>query len=451
MICLVKNSLFLLLLFGLGAFSLGSDLHVKFVGEFTDSEIANLRHADSTERETLENAIITRLENEGFPGARIVEKKNNDTLFVVLDRGDGFVFGKPRNAILGKTSPDVFARLTRLNMGDPFVRNDIVRSERMLERSGYFAKVKNVELYREQNRNRIVPLFYMQDASFSYAEGIVSYTSEDNEWAGTLDVNLRNLAGTARDLQMQGATGELDRYVSLKYKEPWLLNSDWNGLVRGSLEDDSLKARAILEMGLERPVGFEWDFAILGGIGNDCWSSAIEASYHSEDSFILPRHGTSMESSVRFKRYRDSSQYTVALQNSIEHYVPIWGSFVSRTAFAGGYLYPTNNDFDVNDLFSLGGVNSWKGYRPDFLKTRAYGNAEFAIRFQGIERTAFEAFYEPGLYRGRYPEHGWLAVHQYGLGIVQFRDSFSVSVFYALRPGVSPEEGLLHLGVKTLF
>lgn len=436
-----------LLLFAISSFA----TTLVAVGDFTDKEKLQLLAADSLERASVEKRIVARFENSGFPAAKIVESVSGDTLYVTLERGEGFVFGTPRNAVAGKTSPEVFAKLSNLEIGGEFRLYDLKRSEKKMERSGYFVQIKEPELYRENGRNRLVPLFYMQDASFSYAEGLVSYSSEDNEWVGELDVNLVNLAGTARDLQIKGTTGDVDREISLAYKEPWLLGSAWNGLVRGSLQDDSSYTDAHLELGVERPINFEWTFAFLGGTGNHYWSTAFEISYENLDAFILPRAGTSMASSILFKRSRDSSQYTLVLEGSLEHFVPVYGNFICRSGVAGGYLYPTNADFAANDLFSLGGVHSWKGFRPEFLKTRAYGNAEFALRYQGLARTAFEAFYEPGLYRGRYPEHGWIAEHQYGLGIVQYRDSFSVSIYYALRPGVSLEEGLLHLGVKTLF
>lgn len=447
-ICWLNRAILLLLLFVIASWS---EQKIVVLGDFNETEKMELQQADSLERTSVEFRAVKRFENSGFPAARVFEKLSGDSLFITLDKGEGYVFGESKNAVAGKTRENVFSRLTGLKFGNPVALNDVVRSTRRLERSGYYIKLKDTELYREQGRNRLVPLFYMQDASLSYAEGIVSYSSEDDEWVGSVDINLKNLAGTARDLQMNGMTGDGDRYVSLMYKEPWILDSEWNGLVRGKLQNDSAKTDALIEIGVGRSIGFEWDFALLGGTGIDYWKTTLEASYHDEDSFILPRHGSALQMSLSFKRLRDSSQYTVAYEGLLEHYVPIVRNFISRTVFSGGYLYPTSRQVSVDDLFCIGGVNHWKGYRPNSLKTRAYGNAEFAVRYQGIERTALEVFYEPGLYRGRSPERGWQENQQYGLGIVQYRDSFSVSVYYALRPGVSLEQGLLHLGVKTLF
>lgn len=446
----LRGAILAVFFFAMNAFALpGSSIIVE--GDFSDAEKEELLHADSVDRISIENRIVARLENTGYPAAQIVEESLKDTLKITLRKGDGYVFGMPRNGVKTKSSKEVFAKLTGIKSGAPFQRDYLVRATKKMERTGYFVQLKDPEIYRDQNRNKLVPLFYMQDASLSYAEGIVSYSSEDDSWVGSIDVSLKNLLGTARDLQLQGSTGDGEHYVDLRYKEPWLLQSEWNGLVRGSLKDDSTYTDAHLQLGVERAVNFEWTFALLGGIGGDYWSSTIELGYQDLDSYILPRHGRSFETSLNFKRSRDSSQYILAYEAVGENYVPVYGNIIARTAFAGGYLYPTNKTFENRDLFSLGGVRSWKGFRPDFLKTRAYGNAEFAIRYQGLERTAFEAFYEPGLYHGSRPLHGWIAEHQYGLGVVQYRDSFSVSIYYALRPGLSAGEGLLHLGVKTLF
>jgi hypothetical protein len=92
-----------------------------------------------------------------------------------------------------------------------------------------------------------------------------------------------------------------------------------------------------------------------------------------------------------------------------------------------------------------------EGFRKDFIKTRSYGNTEVALRFQGLWQTAFEVFYQPGVYREMFPYHGWKTHHQYGLGIIQYRSSFAVSLYYALRPELDFEEGFLHLGIKALF
>lgn len=425
-----------------------------FEGDFLPREIDGILEAGGDEAlldEACRN-VQKRFENSGFPGAVVERSCRGDTLVFTLNRGEGYVFAAARNAGQGKTRDDVFAKLSGLEPGSPVILEDLDRASAKLERTGYFVQIKPPELYREVGRNRLVPLFHMQEATNSYAEGVVSYSSEDNAWVGTVDVSLKNIAGTARDLELNGVTGDEARSVSFSYREPWLFGSSWNGLVRAYVEDDTSYTDALLELGLERPIAFEWTLSLLGGIGNDEWTMALEVEYENQDSYVLPRKGSRFEGAVTLERKREShADWFLTLEGKYERWTPLIGNFILRSAASGGTMLPTFADFDAEDYFKLGGANSWKGFRPSFLRTRAYGDAELALRFQGLPKTAFEAFYQPGLYRELPPNHGWTAEHQYGLGIIQYRSSFAISLYYALRPSLSMEEGFLHFSVKALF
>lgn len=116
-----------------------------------------------------------------------------------------------------------------------------------------------------------------------------------------------------------------------------------------------------------------------------------------------------------------------------------------------GTLLPSRENNALEDLFALGGVSSFKGYRNSFFRSRAYGFSECMLEWQAISSTAFQAFYQPGIYRARSPEHGWKKVYSYGLGISQYRERWNISIYYARNSNASFLEGLLHLNVKTVF
>ena len=425
-----------------------------FEGEFLPREIDAILEAVGDEA-LLDEAcanVQSRFENSGFPGAVVERSCKGDTVLFTLDRGEGYVFGAARNAGKGKTRDEVFARLSGIEPGSPVILQDLDRASAKLERTGYFIQTKKPELYREASRNRLIPLFHMQEATNSYAEGVVSYSSEDNAWVGSIDVSLKNLAGTARDLELNGVTGDEARSVSFSYREPWLFGSSWNGLARAYVEDDTSYTDALLELGLERPISFEWTLSLLGGIGNDEWTMAFEVEYENQDSYVLPRKGSRFEGTATMERKREAhADWFLKFEGKYERWTPLFGNWLVRSAASGGTMLPTFADFESEDYFKLGGADSWKGFRPSFLRTRAYGDVELALRFQGLPKTAFEAFYQPGLYRELPPSHGWTAEHQYGLGIVQYRSSFAISIYYALRPSLSMEEGFLHFSVKALF
>lgn len=68
-----------------------------------------------------------------------------------------------------------------------------------------------------------------------------------------------------------------------------------------------------------------------------------------------------------------------------------------------------------------------------------------------MENLALHGFLEPGLHRAEAPAHGWSDTYSYGLGISQYRASWSFSLFYALHRGAGALDGLLHFGIKALF
>lgn len=397
--------------------------------------------------------VIEWHENHGFPAAKIKsEVLENGTIKVSLERGDAWVWASPENKGKTKTKKNIWSKMTGIEEGEPFSLNQIEKAETQLMRLGYFEKEQETQIYKERRRNRLVPVFYMKDRPINHLEGFLSYSSEDKEYTGSIEIALLNMIGTARDLYLEGETGLWGRSLSLKYKEPWLFSTAWNGLIRGMIDEDSLTQKALLELGVSRRIGAELDFAILGGIGNDEWRTALEVNYLTLDRFILPRSGISFDASMTVIQKRDSSENAlVAITASGYYLIPIFRTGVARFSFGTGTLLPSRENNALEDLFALGGVSSFKGYRNSFFRSRAYGFSECMLEWQAISSTAFQAFYQPGIYRARSPEHGWKKLYSYGLGISQYRERWNISIYYAMNSNASFLEGLLHLNVKTLF
>lgn len=399
--------------------------------------------------------LIDELAENGFPFASIsqhIDSAGNAT--VKLSRGSAWVWAEAENAENSKSQKRTFAKLSGLESGSPVRLSDLERAKRKLVNSGYFESVEEPRLYRDSVRNRMIPVFFMRDLSINSFEGLLSYASgEDGGWAGNLNLALYNMRGTGRDLTVFGETGDWERSVSAAYKEPWLLGTDWNGIIRGTFEEDSTYRDALLEAGVSRSVGFYFEFAILGGIGDDCWTYTLETNFKNEDRIVLPRHGMSFSGTFRVIKDRtDSSHsFTTDLHANGRIYTPLSQTFVLQSSFFVGTLLPTDRNFDRSELFSLGGMDNLKGYRPGFFRTRAYGISEMDLQWRAIEKTAFHGFFEPALYRAQAPDHGWANSFSYGLGISQYRGYWSFSLFYALHQGAEPLDGLLHFGVKALF
>ena len=410
----------------------------------------------------------------GMPAGELRER---NVLEIEIQRGAGYVWAPPENLDSSGTKREVFAKLSGIEAGEAVSLTDLERSERRLSRIGYYNRTAPTRLFRDPARNRIVPVFSMRKANVSEAEGVLTYSSEDNVWEGKLDVNLYNIAGTARDLQLEGFTGENTRHLSGSYKEPWILGTAWNVVVRGNFDEETLDAPAggmngdtadaadtsgatqetverviVGEAGITRDIGFDFSIGVFFGISEDDKHTSFEMSYVSLDRFVLPRSGWRMDASATWKMARpDSLDNYLAAKANVMAYYPLYGNFIARFDGMAGGIFPSGATLRRTDLFALGGPGDFKGMQYRMLRSRAYGLSEFALLWQDGYDLSIEAFYQPGLYRRLAPGHGWAREQGYGIGFTQYRSNWSVNLYYALRNGCDYLDGIIGFGVKTLF
>lgn len=429
---------------------------VEWVGEHSEFEELSMNDVVGAPCGSWHGAkqkLLRYYEDRGFVGAKLdVAVDSAGVMRCKFERGSAWVWARPENLDSGATDAEVFAQLTGLEIGEKVSLSDLERSERKLSRLGYYEKTADVRLFRDPVRNRIIPAYSMRAAPISAAEGFLTYSSDENVWEGKINLELFNILGTGRDLQMEGYSQSDSRRLEGSYRERFIFGTAWDVLVRGFFEDDSLSRDSRLELGVSRNVGFNFDVAVFVGIGNDEKSSSFELSYVSFDRSVLPRSGTSFDLSLAWMMDRpDSLDSYLRLESSFVHYLPLWKNFIVRYSAAAGALLPSGGSFAREDLFSLGGINSFKGMMYGFMRTRAYGFSQAAILWQDGYDLSIELFYQPGIYRRMKPFHGWAREHDYGIGFTQYRKAWSFSIYYALRNGCDYLDGVLGFGVKTLF
>lgn len=419
--------------------------------------------------------LVSYYENNGFVAVEMEGSVDESgTLTVEVKRGLGWVWAAPENLDSSGTKPDVFRRLSGIVEGASVSLVDLERSERKLSRVGYFEQTAPTRLFRDPVRNRIIPAYSMRKANVSEAEGVLTYSSEDNVWEGQIDVNLYNIAGTARDLMLEGFTGEDTRHIKGYYKEPWIFGTAWNVVVRGSFDEETfyedpivcdsddkdceesdgeiLERLVVGEVGVTREIGFDFTVGVFFGASEDDKHSTFEMSYVSLDRFVLPRRGWRLEGSLTWKMDRpDSLDNYLGATARAAAYFPVYGNFIARYTGVAGGVFPTDAGLMRTDLFALGGLDDFKGMQYHALRSRAYGLSELAVMWQDGYDLSIELFYQPGLYRRLLPGHGWAREQDYGIGFTQYRKNWSVNLYYALRNGCDYLEGILGFGVKTLF
>jgi hypothetical protein len=77
-------------------------------------------------------------------------------------------------------------------------------------------------------------------------EGFLSYSSEEKEYTGSIEIALFEYERNGERPLSLKETGLWGENLSLKYKEPWLFSTAWNGLIRGMIDEDSLTQKTLL-------------------------------------------------------------------------------------------------------------------------------------------------------------------------------------------------------------
>lgn len=385
--------------------------------------------------------------DSGFPAAQI----KCDTLGITLQRGDAWVWASARQVPLGKTDTLVFARLSGLQTGTPVALKDLQRAQRRLARTGYYSSEGEPQLYRIAKRNRLVPVFSLQDQAANQLEALLGYGGEEG-WNGQVMLTLRNIAGTARDLDFQGSRADQQSEGALSYKEPDVLGTGWNLRLQGSVSDiDSVRERSFGVEG-SRAIGFEWEYAIGGGAGSRDWRSWLALRYDGRDRLPLPREGTTLTGQLSWygPRGEDTVAQRVAGTLSASR---LWSLPAQAGIRFGGQAYGMlpSEDYAPAYLYAIGGRDDFRALRPRSIRTRAYGISEVDLQWLGIAQSAAHLFFQPGVYRDRSPGHGWQRVWGYGVGFEQARGSVAVSLYYTLYQEIGLDEGLLNLSVKSYF
>lgn len=429
---------------------------VQWVGEreaYEESQVNSLVGKSCESWPLTRDRIVSYYENEGFLSAKLSgELDSAGVLTVRFDRGFAWVWASPENLDSSGSKPEVFRRQTGIVVGNLVSPQDLERSDMKLARLGYYNRTAPVQMFRDPVRNRIIPVYHMQAAAVSEAYALLTYSSETDVWEGEVNVALYNILGTARDLQVEGYTGDEARRLEGSYKEPWIFGTEWNVIARGYFDEDSSERDAYGELGISRDIGFDFTVGVFLGIGSNRKTSTLELSYVSLDRFVLPRSGTRFNGSIVWNMDRpDSLDNYLKASAKFSRYLPLYGNWITRFSGAAGGIFPTDADLDRFDYFALGGMDSFKGMDVRFMRSRAYGYSEFALLWQDGYDLSIEAFYQPGLYRAFVPDHGWKREHDYGVAFTQYRGNWSVNLYYALRNGENYLDGIIGFGLKTLF
>jgi outer membrane protein assembly factor BamA len=381
-----------------------------------------------------------------------------------------------------KTRTDVLNRLSLLKRGENYSHKRIELARRKLARSGFFHFVKEGGLYRDSVRHLLYRLFEVSDVRRNRISGIMGYSSEEErgrEWTGFLDIELFNLAGTARNFNFHfSAQAEL-KSVRMEYLEPWIWTLPLGGTVKGSLlledsvyseiawgftlfQDLDFYSRYVLSYESQHnEMLFKEDDGTLNSVKSSAIITGIETIFDWRDAAPHTRSGGKVN--IGFKGIRraigDSVEYLVQNLNSVRNWWPMTRRIVFYNRLAGAAVWPLKNDTLTNrgDRFQFGGTNTLRGYRENDFLTNMYVYANLELQYLLSDRNRAFVFADPGLVNrsfktgGNYGKIYWRRVVGYGLGADLGSREWVFGISYALSPERSFAEGLLHVRVVNSF
>ncbi|MDI6738828.1 MAG: POTRA domain-containing protein [Candidatus Edwardsbacteria bacterium] len=368
------------------------------------------------------------------------------------------------------TGDQAAQRLAGLSPGRTFSGTKAERAEARLLRSGLFSEAKLIGLAATDEPGRENVLFEVREPRYNSLFGALGYNqgTEQKGWlAGAVDIELRNISGTARQLTFRWERPQ--QYVSslrASYREPWLL---------GSPAGASLSIRHRIQDSLFVQTGGQILFTIplsdqiTGGAGGSaertvpgsqlviCRSLQYSSLWSLQGDYRDLMRGKTgwqyrLQLSYGRKRYYDpAAQLTISrVEIDAQWSASLFSGQILDLAVHGRALVSSERPAPRTDQYYVGGAGTLRGYfEQQFAASQAaWLNAEYRL----TAATGFELypFMDCGYLRDldRVPDR---VKAGYGLGLRLDTRLGRIQIDYGLGQGDKPSDGKVHLILRSDF
>ncbi|HKI78212.1 MAG TPA: BamA/TamA family outer membrane protein [Ignavibacteriaceae bacterium] len=445
------------------------------------------------------SSSITYYENNGFPFSRISISSINfysdssqedyyADIYLDLDHGKPSVIDEIEITGNTKTKRDVILRELRVTPGEEYSQNLVEEIPYRLNRLGFFQPVQTPEFYIN-SRNKGVLSIKVKERQTNNFDGILGYIpgntqNESGYFTGLANVSLRNLFGTGRAAAIRWQKlNRSSQELELKYLEPWLFGFPIN-ITAGLFQrkQDTTYVQRNINLSLQylatEDISASFTFSTESIIPSDTdtlsftvynsstISTGLNFKYDTRDDPYSSTKGLLFISAYSFSRKKingpqkfispglatDIDLQRIELEFKI--YYLLFQRQVIVLGLNGKELRGSN--FDLSDLYRLGGTNSLRGYREDqFLGSRIlWSNLEY--RFLLSQRSFGFLFFDTGYYfRKAEPQNNIYKAEDfkigYGLGINLETSLGVIGVSFGFGKGDSFSDGKIHFGIVNEF
>lgn len=446
--------------------------------------------------ESVFNDVLTELENIGFPFASIKiesvyfysDTLNNHfaNLYLSIDKGIQSKIDRIEISGNTKTNERVITRAVGIRTGDKYDQRRIDEVPNRLNRLRFFEPVKNPTYYLNSKDEGILKI-EVEEKQTNNFDGIIGYVpaateTEKGYLTGYVNIGLRNILGTGRNTAIRWQQeNRFTQELELRYLEPWLFNFPFNiemGLfqrkqdstyiqrsVEGRIEyifSEDISASFILNSSVTIPS--ERNIRMFTVYNSSSLTTGVNLKIDTRDDFYAPTSGLLLLNSYKYtlKKINGPTEYITPytitnsgyqrLELDFNYFFQI---FFGQIAAIGVHARELRgSDFELSDLYLLGGSSTLRGYREKQFQGNRILWSNLEYRYLLTRRSFAFLFFDSGYYlrneNMNVPEISGFKIG-YGLGM-NFETALGVlSVSFALAKGDSFSDGKIHFGIINEF
>lgn len=421
-------------------------------------------------------AVSLAYADHGFPQAEVSLREirfKGDRLQVIYGINENARVMLSRIRFQGNltTKDQAMLKLSGLAPGSPFSRLALAKALERLRRSGLFKEVSPPLLLRDMEAGQQQLLLGVKEAPFNRIFGAASYlqpSAGQNGWlAGSLDLYLGNIAGTARTASVRWERPQKENSrLEIGYTEPFLFGFDASAQagLKHMVEDSAyvgtsagLMVKMPVGEGFSAGMGAEYERIVPGAAliyqrSNKYGTKWLLEWRRSDDEKYFNDIYLKLEAGYGRKvYYQPSQQLTVSkvagdivFNKHVFVRQEIFFASRGRTVMSGERPVPRY------DQFAMGGASSLRGYYQDqFIANQvAWGNLEY--RYLPVKDLMLFPFADLGYFYD--PERSLRGYRSgYGFGLKIDTRIGWINLVYGLGRDDSILNGKVHFGLENEF
>jgi outer membrane protein insertion porin family len=409
-------------------------------------------------------------------------------IYLSIDEGVKSAINKIEITGNDKTKDYVILRELQISKDELYSQKKINDIAAILNRLKFFDPVETPSFYFNTKDEGILKIT-VKEKQTNFFDGIVGYVpastnTQSGYFTGFVNINLRNLFGTGRTALISWQQmNQLSQQLQLRYLEPWLFGYPFNieaGLLQ--LKQDSSYVQRTFDAKLEYLATQEISASLLlssqstipGILNSNTFTvfnsseltTGINLKIDTRDDYYAPTEGILFNNSYKYSSKKilgpanyitADSKTDVSLQR-LEFDFSIFKQILSRqiAALSIHARELEGSDFEVSDLYFLGGTNSLRGYREQQFEGNRVAWSNLEYRYLLSRRTYALIFFDTGYYLrdadavSNTPRvSSFLTGYGFGLSLETSLGVLGVS--FALGKGDSFSQGKIHFGITNEF